>query len=182
MPGYARRLAFIAGCYLMLTFIMLLLGMFSFDAKPGSGSADGANALSPAPETNSAEPAVSAEPAGGPPLQTNVSLTVRSVRGGVHEKEFTWYMDEAPLQLSVIVSPEPARDSETRPRWESSDISVFTVDETGLLEPVSIGSGELIVTYGQYSTSVRVHIMKNAPLPGAQPPADSQSDETPSST
>lgn len=181
-PIYLKVLAIIAGCYLILTAIMLPLGVFTFKQEPGE-SPPPIGEASPSPENGVKAPEVSDTPSESgttgegslpPAVETpKVSPSKAPETGditivsdyGSHPEGFTWYTEKGPLQLSI--DPKPDADG-LKPEWKSSDEKVFTIDKNGLLTPIWSGSGiksaKLTVTYGSAEESVTVYIAQKSPL------------------
>lgn len=196
-PAILRVLALIAGGYLVLTALMLPLGLFQFkpeltgvETEKVSPSPKGETASPlpsdvetkpPAPSAGFGESAVVTDgerDEGQPKAPEKELFTVKSIYGKYKGNNgFIWYKEREPLQLSI--DPKP-KESDPKPKWESSDNTVFTVDENGLVTGIWGGSEArnafLTVTYGTGEVQINVTIYRaESTIPPAAP---SQAPET----
>lgn len=175
-PAILRVLALIAGGYLVLTAVMLPLGLFQFKPELTGGEAvspspSDVGMVSPAPsDMGIVPPTLSAEPVESNPLPETPSegepdtrsLEIKTaVDTKIHSNEEGFIWDKKKGTLQVYIYPTPVDDG-IKTKWESSDNTVFTIDENGLLTPTwakdGMGKGTLTVTHGNAKASFEVWI------------------------
>lgn len=101
-------------------------------------------------------------------LSANATITVEQIPAAIViavEPDSTTLTDiDQMLQLTATVSDaNEVTIEDAAVSWSSSDASVATVDEEGLVTPVSSGSADITATAGEVSESVPVTVMLPSP-------------------
>ena len=143
---------FIFGCILIVLVIVAVIVLISASlgpaAKPVETPEPTVEVTTPPPATPSPTPS----PTPTIPV-TSVSITFL----GSPLKEFTLRTTDAPLQLKAEVYPVEAVTT-AKLEWRSSDESIVTVDETGLVTAVGPGWAEIVAECGGVAASCKVWV------------------------
>ena len=146
------RWQFIFGCILIVLVIVAVIILISASlgpaAKPVETPEPSVEVTTPPPPTPSPTPS----PTPTIPV-TSVSISFL----GSPLKEFTLRTTNDPLQLKADVYPVEAVTT-AKLEWRSSDESIVTVDETGLVTAVGPGWAEIIAECGGVAASCKVWV------------------------
>ena len=102
-------------------------------------------------------PPSSPPPTSPPPAVTVTGMTITYAGQPLQYDPFTQYLTWGKIQLGVTVYPTEAL-AEYTVEWRSSDESVATVDETGLVTPVAVGECEIIAECGGVATKCGIWV------------------------
>lgn len=140
---------FIFGCVLIAAVIIAVIVLIT--ASLGSSGK-----VEPTPEpTVSATPIPTPTPVPTPtptPTPTVTSITITFLGSAITNNEFTLQMGSS-IDLDANIYPV---ETEATVTWKSSDESICTVDENGVVTPVAPGWGSVIATCGGVAQEVRV--------------------------
>ena len=143
---------FIFGCVLIVLVIVAVIVLISASLGPTSKPVE-----TPEPTVEvTPPPTPSPTPTPTPPPTipvTSVSITFL----GSPLKEFTQRIGADPIQLKADVYPVEAVTT-AKLEWRSSDESIITVDETGLVTAVGPGWAEIIAECGGVAASCKVWV------------------------
>ena len=143
---------FIFGCVLVVLVIVAVIILISSSLGPASKpvpTPDPTVEVTPPPT-----PTPTPTPTPPPTIPvTSVSITFL----GSPLKEFTQRIGADPLQLKADVYPVEAVTT-AKLEWRSSDESIITVDETGLVTAVGPGWAEIIAECGGVAASCKVWV------------------------
>ncbi len=142
---------FIFGCILVLLVIIAVIVLISASLGPPAKPVE-----TPEPTVEVTTPPPTTPPPTTPPPTipvTSVSITFL----GSPLKEFTQRITADPLQLKADVYPVEALTT-AKLEWRSSDESIITVDETGLVTAVGTGWAEIIAECGGVAASCKVWV------------------------
>ncbi len=143
---------FIFGCVLVILVIVAVIILISSSLGPTSKpvpTPDPTVEVTPPPT-----PTPTPTPTPPPTIPvTSVSITFL----GSPLKEFTQRIGADPLQLKADVYPVEAVTT-AKLEWRSSDESIITVDETGLVTAVGPGWAEIIAECGGVAASCKVWV------------------------
>ena len=92
-----------------------------------------------------------------PPAVTVTGITITYAGAPLQYDPFTQYISWGKIQLGVAVYPTEAL-AEYTVEWRSSDESVATVDETGLVTPVAVGECEIVAECGGVATKCGIWV------------------------
>ena len=70
---------------------------------------------------------------------SNIPIPVEAV--SFENKEYTLFMDGGPQQLVAILTPD--NTTQTKLEWRSENENIFTVDQSGVATPVSVGKSRV---------------------------------------
>ena len=145
---------FIFGCVLIVLVIVAVIVLIS--ASLGKGETVKTQETPPATtvEVTTPPPTPSPTPTPEPTIPVaSISITFL----GSPLQEFTQRIGADPLQLKAEIYPvEAAADAKLK--WRSSDESIITVDQTGLVTAVGPGWAEVIAEAGGTAVSCKVWV------------------------
>ena len=143
---------FIFGCILIVLVIVAVIILISASLGPASKPVE-----TPEP-TVEVTPPPTPTPTPTPPPTPTIPVTSVSITFlGSPLKEFTQRIGADPLQLKADVYPVEAVTT-AKLEWRSSDESIVTVDETGLVTAVGPGWAEVIAECGGVAASCKVWV------------------------
>ena len=143
---------FIFGCILIVLVIVAVIILISASLGPASKPVE-----TPEP-TVEVTPPPTPTPTPTPPPTPTIPVTSVSITFlGSPLKEFTQRIGADPLQLKADVYPVEAVTT-AKLEWRSSDDSIITVDETGLVTAVGPGWAEVIAECGGIAASCKVWV------------------------
>ena len=145
------RWQLIFGGILVAAVIVAVIILITASLDPAVSGGEPVATPPPADITTPPPPTPSPTPTPEPTVPIT-SLTI-TVFGSPAPDSFTQRTDWAPLQLEASVYPVEALATATV-NWRSSDTSVATVDETGLLTSVGSGQCDIIAECGGVAASV----------------------------
>ena len=143
---------FIFGCILILLVIVAVIILISASLGPTSKPVE-----TPEPTVEVTTPPPPPTPTPTPPPPTIPVTSVSITFLGSPLKEFTQRISADPLQLKADVYPVEAAAT-AKLEWRSSDESIITVDETGLVTAVGPGWAEIIAECGGVAASCKVWV------------------------
>ena len=143
---------FLFGCILIVLVIVAVIILISASLGPASKPVE---TPEPTVEVTTPPPATpSPTPTPAPTIPvTSVSISFL----GSPLKEFTLRTTNDPLQLKADVYPVEAVTT-AKLEWRSSDETIVTVDETGLVTAVGPGWAEIIAECGGVAASCKVWV------------------------
>jgi len=142
---------FIFGCVLIVLVIAAVIVLISASLGPPAQPVE-----TPEPTVVVTTPPPTTPPPTTPPPTipvTSVSITFL----GSPLKEFTQRISADPIQLKADVYPVEAVTT-AKLEWRSSDESIVTVDDTGLVTAVGPGWAEIIAECGGVAASCKVWV------------------------
>ena len=143
---------FIFGCILIVLVIVAVIVLISASLGPASKPVE-----TPEP-TVEVTPPPTPSPTPTPTPEPTIPVTSVSITFlGSPLKEFTQRIGADPLQLKADVYPVEAVTT-AKLEWRSSDESIITVDETGLVTAVGPGWAEVIAECGGIAASCKVWV------------------------
>ncbi len=143
---------FIFGCILIVLVIVAVIVLISASLGPASKPVE-----TPEP-TVEVTPPPTPSPTPTPTPEPTIPVTSISITFlGSPLKEFTQRIGADPLQLKAEVYPVEAVTT-AKLDWRSSDDSIITVDETGLVTAVGPGWAEVIAECGGVAASCKVWV------------------------
>ena len=143
---------FIFGCILIVLVIVAVIILISASPGPASKPVE-----TPEP-TVEVTPPPTPTPTPTPPPPPTIPVTSVSITFlGSPLKEFTLRTSNDPLQLKADVYPVEAVAT-AKLEWRSSDESIVTVDETGLVTAVGPGWAEIVAECGGVAASCKVWV------------------------
>ena len=143
---------FIFGCILIVLVIVAVIVLISASLGPASKPVP-----TPTP-TVEVTPPPTPSPTPTPTPEPTIPVTSISITFlGSPLKEFTQRIGADPLQLKAEVYPVEAVTT-AKLEWRSSDESIITVDETGLVTAVGPGWAEVIAECGGVAASCKVWV------------------------
>ena len=143
---------FIFGCILIVQVIVAVIILISSSLGPTSKPVE-----TPEP-TVEVTPPPTPTPTPTPTPEPTIPVTSVSITFlGSPLKEFTQRIGADPLQLKADVYPVEAVTT-AKLEWRSSDESIITVDETGLVTAVGPGWAEIIAECGGVAASCKVWV------------------------
>ena len=143
---------FIFGCILIVLVIAAVIILISASLGPASKPVE-----TPEPTVEvTSPPTPTPTPTPTPPPTIPVTSVSISFLGSPL-KEFTQRIGADPLQLKADVYPVEAVTT-AKLEWRSSDESIVTVDETGLVTAVGPGWAEIIAECGGVAASCKVWV------------------------
>ena len=143
---------FIFGCILIVLVIVAVIVLISASLGPASKPV-----ATPTP-TIEVTPPPTPSPTPTPTPEPTIPVTSISITFlGSPLKEFTQRIGADPLQLKAEVYPVEAVTT-AKLDWRSSDDSIVTVDETGLVTAVGPGWAEVIAECGGVAASCKVWV------------------------
>ena len=143
---------FIFGCILIVLVIVAVIVLISVSLGPASKPVE-----TPEP-TVEVTPPPTPSPTPTPTPEPTIPVTSISITFlGSPLKEFTQRIGADPLQLKAEVYPVEAVTT-AKLDWRSSDDSIITVDETGLVTAVGPGWAEVIAECGGVAASCKVWV------------------------
>ena len=143
---------FIFGCVLIVLVIVAVIILISASLGPASKPVE-----TPDPTVEvTPPPTPTPTPTPTPPPTIPVSSVSISFLGSPL-KEFTQRIGADPLQLKADVYPVEAVTT-AKLEWRSSDESIVTVDETGLVTAVGPGWAEIIAECGGVAANCKVWV------------------------
>ncbi len=143
---------FIFGCVLVVLVIVAVIILVSASLGPV------AKPVEPPEPTVEVTPPPTPTPTPPPPPTPTIPVSSVSITFlGSPLKEFTQRIDADPLQLKADVYPVEAVTT-AKLTWRSSDESIITVDETGLVTAVGPGWAEVIAECGGVAASCKVWV------------------------
>ena len=143
---------FIFGCILIVLVIVAVIVLISASLGPASKPVE-----TPEP-TVEVTPPPTPSPTPTPTPEPTIPVTSVSITFlGSPLKEFTQRIGADPLQLKADVYPVEAVTT-AKLEWRSSDDSIITVDETGLVTAVGPGWAEVIAECGGIAASCKVWV------------------------
>ena len=143
---------FIFGCILIVLVIVAVIILISASLGPASKPVE-----TPEP-TVEVTPPPTPTPTPTPTPEPTIPVTSISITFlGSPLKEFTQRIGADPLQLKADVYPVEAVTT-AKLAWRSSDESIITVDETGLVTAVGPGRAEVIAECGGVAASCKVWV------------------------
>ena len=143
---------FIFGCILIVLVIVAVIILISASLGPASKPVETPDPTVEVTTPPPATPSPTPTPAPTIPV-TSVSITFL----GSPLTEFTLRTTNDPLQLKADVYPVEAVTT-AKLEWRSSDESIVTVDETGLVTAVGPGWAEIIAECGGVAASCKVWV------------------------
>jgi len=143
---------FIFGCILIVLVIVAVIILITASLGPSSKPVETPD---PTVEVTTPPPAT---PTPTPTPEPTIPVTSVSITFlGSPLKEFTQRIGADPLQLKADVYPVEAVAT-AKLTWRSSDESIITVDETGLVTAVGPGWAEVIAECGGVAASCKVWV------------------------
>ena len=143
---------FIFGCILIVLVIVAVIILISASLGPASKPVE-----TPEP-TVEVTPPPTPTPTPTPPPTPTIPVTSVSITFlGSPLKEFTQRIGADPIQLKADVYPVEAVTT-AKLEWRTSDESIITVDETGLVTAVGPGWAEVIAECGGVAASCKVWV------------------------
>ena len=145
---------FIFGCVLIVLVIVAVIVLITASlGKSETVKPEETPAVPPA-EVTTPPPTPTPTPTPEPTIPVaSISITFL----GSPLKEFTQRIGADPLQLKAEIYPVEAAAT-AKPQWRSSDESIITVDQTGLVTAVGPGWAEVIVECGGQAVSCNVWV------------------------
>ena len=146
---------FIFGCILIVLVIVAVIVLISASLGPASKPVE-----TPEP-TVEVTPPPTPSPTPTPTPEPTIPVTSIPITFlGSPLKEFTQRIGADPLQLKAEVYPVEAVTT-AKLDWRSSDESIITVDETGLVTAVGPGWAEIVAECGGVAASCKVWVPDN---------------------
>ncbi len=143
---------FIFGCVLIVLVIVAVIILISASLGPASKPVE-----TPEP-TIEVTPPPTPSPTPTPTPEPTIPVTSISITFlGSPLKEFTQRISADPLQLKAEVYPVEAVTT-AKVTWRSSDETIVTVDETGLVTAVGAGWAEVIAECGGVAANCKVWV------------------------
>ena len=143
---------FIFGCVLIVLVIVAVIVLISASLGPAAKPVE-----TPEP-TVEVTPPPTPSPTPTPTPEPTIPVTSISISFlGSPLKEFTQRIGADPLQLKADIYPVEAVTT-AKLEWRSSDESIVTVDETGLVTAVGAGWAEIIAECGGVAASCKVWV------------------------
>ena len=143
---------FLFGCILIVLVIVAVIILISASLGPASKPVETPDPTVEVTTPPPATPSPTPTPAPTIPV-TSVSISFL----GSPLKEFTLRTTNDPLQLKADVYPVEAVTT-AKLEWRSSDETIVTVDETGLVTAVGPGWAEIIAECGGVAASCKVWV------------------------
>ena len=143
---------FIFGCILIVLVIVAVIILISASLGPTSKPVE-----TPEPTVEVTPPPTPTPTPTPTPVPTIPVTSVSISFLGSPLKEFTQRIGADPLQLKADVYPVEAVTT-AKLEWRSSDESIVTVDETGLVTAVGPGWAEIIAECGGVAASCKVWV------------------------
>ena len=143
---------FIFGCVLVVLVIVAVIILISASLGPATKPVE-----TPEP-TVEVTPPPTPTPTPPPTPEPTIPVTSISITFlGSPLKEFTQRISADPLQLKAEIYPVEAVTT-AKLKWRSSDESIVTVDETGLVTAVGPGWAEIVAECGGVAASCKVWV------------------------
>lgn len=142
---------FIFGCVLVVAVIAAVIVLIS--ASLGAGSKEPVPTPTPSMPVDTPTPTPTPPPTPTPSPTPNVSSITITWMGNALT-EFTQPMGST-IDLDAVVYPI---EVEAEVEWSSSDEGIFTIDQNGVLTPVSSGWANVIAQCGGITATCRVYV------------------------
>lgn len=142
---------FIFGCVLVVAVIVAVIVLIS--ASLGVANKEAVPTPTPTEPADTPEPTPTPTPTPTPsPTPTVTSITI--TWAGTPKTEFAQPMGQT-IDLDATVYPV---DVDARVEWSSSDESIFTIDDDGVLTPVSPGTATVYAKCGAIMANCIVYV------------------------